>query len=312
MITDPNRSLRHRIISGTIATWLGAPAVTAAITAFTTNSLETIALNAAGPFLPMTLVTLCVVLNITDVPTARLPSTMDPKSVRRMMDRIVSIATRGLRSQERFDAQRDIDRGMEQMTALLGKDPWITIEDHVRTDAPVHMLMRAERISGAMMLAEWSQKRLGHDQNEYAELLARCLPSMVAIIRDFGLDPRNLVPGTARLPGQDLSSPVPLPLLAAPVRNLADEWLNGDNTGVPEMERILADGAATRDLRSLEADWARARATSEPEDVDAVDASFRVGVDRISATLSEAIGLRARKDRDQLSTNVRYLDAKHG
>lgn len=310
-VIEPNLRIRQRIFGAIMTAWLGIPAVTTGGVAIATGSIETGLSVAAAPLLVLTITTMAIALGVTDKPTARIPVTMDPRSVRRMLERLVSIATKGLKSEDRFDAQRDIDDGIRQMTALLGKDPWIPVEGHKRIEAPVHMVMRAERISSCMLLGDWSEKRLGHDAEEYAELLASCLPSMVAVIRDFGLDPRNLVPAMTRLPGQDLGNPVPLPQLAAPVRSLADQWLNGDNTGVPEMERILADGAATRDLRSLEADWARARATSDPEDVDAVDASFKVGVDRISATLSEAIGLRARKDRDQLSTNVRYLDTKH-
>jgi len=308
---NPNKTLRDRIVWGAMSAWFGIPAAVAGTTALATGNLEIGVITGMGPLVGISVIVMATIMTISHDPTIRAPATIDPVSVKRMMERLVSMATRGLRSEERHDAQRDVDRGIEQMTILLGKDPWIAVEDENPAEAPEHMEMRAERISQSMDLAEWSASRIGHDRKEYVGSLAGCLAAMVAIIRDFGLDPRGMVPGTRRLPGQDLGAPVPLPLLAAPVRTLADEWLNGDNAGVPEMERIVADTAATRELKALEADWARARATSEPENVDAVDASFRIGVDRISATLSEAITLRARKDRDQLSTNVRYLDAKH-
>lgn len=246
-----------------------------------------------------------------DPPTRRIPAHMDPSSVSRMIERLRSISSIGLPARDRHDAQRDIDDGCSQLEAMFGKQPWIAVDKQPADQVPEHMALRSERIGQATDLGRWAADPKGRDRTDYAKHLATVLPTLVAVARDFGLDPRTLDPGTRRLPGQTLDDPVPLPELAAPVRALAREWLEGDNATVPTLERITADTAATGELDALEAAWAQARASNPPEEIDTVDASFRRGVDRISAALSDAIALRARSDRDVLDTNVRFLDSKH-
>lgn len=246
-----------------------------------------------------------------EAPTLALPKGFDRGSFPRMLDRLASISMNGLPPSERIAAQRDIDAGDEHLRHMLGKEAWVSVSGKNGEPVPETMRMRSEAITSRAMLAKWSSSKHGVFEAGFRNELAGILPTIVAIIRDFGLEPRGFAPSSRRLPGQDLGAPTAVPLLAAPARTLAAEWLNGDNGSVPMLDRIEADKAATTELDALESAWVQARSTTPPEEVDGVDASFQRGIGRLCATLSETIALRARTDRDVLETNVRYLDVKH-
>jgi hypothetical protein len=243
--------------------------------------------------------------------TSALPAGSDPQALSRMLGRLVSISRKGLPAGDRMAAQREIDAGSEQIEHLFGKEAWVVANELAANPVPDQMSIRSETIASSEMLGRLAARKHGTSPAYFKTLLAWILPTIVAVIRDFGLDPKGFAPSSRRLPGQDLGTPVSVPLLASRARALACEWLDGDNAGVPMLDRIEADKAATVELDSLESAWSQARSTTPEQNVDEVDASFQRGIDRLSAKLSETIALRSKADRDALETNVRYLDAKH-
>jgi hypothetical protein len=310
-VKDLNQRRFDRIIGGGFALWILIPVLNMATAMLPGFSYDGALGRSVGVFIMGAFMLMLTVSNMDSTPTRRLPDGFERRSLSIMLDRLIAIASKGLPAGERRTAQQEIDAGAEQLTLMLGKNPWVAIKGHDKHAAEEHMDQRADDLRRYSHIGKKAEKIHGTGTREFTENLSVVLTTMVAVIRDFGLDPRNLAPGNRRLPGQNLGDPVPLPRLAAPVRTLAEDWLKGDNASVPPLERITADTAATTELAALETAWANARSSAEPEDVDAVDESFGRGVDRISAALSDAIALRARTDRDALDVNVRYLDAKH-
>lgn len=248
---------------------------------------------------------------VSEMPTRSLPTGTDRRSFTIMVERLASISRSGLSPAERLHAQREIDAADEQLRHMLGKETWVSVAGLPSKPAEPNMRLRSEALSSNTEITRWSAAKHGVFEYGLRTRLALLLPTIVAVIRDFGLDPKGFAPSTRRLPGQDLDHPTAIPLMAAPARTLAAEWLDGDNGSVPTVDRMDADKAATTELDALESAWAQARTTADAAQVDDVDASFQRGLDRISARLSAAIMLRARTDRDVLETNVRYLDVKH-
>lgn len=252
-----------------------------------------------------------VVTAVEDKRTLAAPEGFDTSSFGRMLERLRTISRDGLSAADRIAAQRDVDAGSEHVHHILGKEPWVAVANLESKPASDQMRMRSDTMEEAARLGRFAGAKHGISAEIFRQELAAILPTIVAIVRDFGLEPRGFAPNSRRLPGQDLGTPTAVPLLAAPARTLAAEWLNGDNGSVPMLDRLEADKAATTELDALESAWAQARSTTPPEEVDGVDASFQRGIGRLCATLSETIALRARTDRDVLETNVRYLDVKH-
>lgn len=252
-----------------------------------------------------------IVTAAEDKRTLTLPEGFDASSFARMLERLRTISRDGLSAADRIPAQRDVDAGSDHIQHILGKEPWVAVANLQSKPASQQMRMRSDAMEEAARLGRFAGAKHGVSPEIFRQELAAILPTIVAIIQDFGLEPRGFAPSSRRLPGQDLGNPTAVPLLAAPARTLAAEWLNGDNGSVPMLDRLEADKAATTELDALESAWAQARSTTPPEEVDDVDASFQRGIGRLCATLSETIALRARTDRDVLETNVRYLDLKH-
>jgi hypothetical protein len=309
-VEDPNAKRADRMMGGLAASALALP-----------PTLGVGMYMAGAHGLAIGFVTLVVVMAegmlgsmfanaMTCVPTMRPAIGTDMQAMSTMLKRLRDVSRHGLPASERHEAQSEIGRASELLEQMLGCEPWVAVREFTAQEPKEHMRLRSEYINDHVEIGEWAARPNGTEDRPFRRHLASILPTLVAVMRDFGLDPGTFAPEARRLPGQDLGTPISLPMLAAPVRTLANEWLTGDNASVPMLERITADAAAGRELDALEAAWANARVSSAPEDVDEVDAQFLKGVDRISATLSEAVALRARRDRDVLSTNVRYLDAK--
>lgn len=309
-IEDPNAAHARRMKNRLIASALTLPPSLAVAMHLSGADAMTIGFVSFITVLTDVMLAPFMASQMMSAPTMRPELGTDMQAMNAMLTRLRDISRDGLPVSERQEAQSEIERAAVLLEQLLGSEPWVAVREFAAKEPKEHMRLRSESINDHIELGEWAARPNGTENRPYRRHLASILPTLVAVMRDFGLDPGTFAPVAKRLPGQDLGTPVSLPLLAAPVRTLANEWLTGDNASVPMLERITADAAAGRELDALEAAWANARVSSAPEDVDEVDAQFLKGVDRISATLSEAVALRARKDRDVLSTNVRYLDAK--
>lgn len=308
-----DRNKKHSI-GIAVGLWLASFSIAAATLWFTISQGYEAYLVVLSTMIAAIVVAIPVVLGFTflfEPITSALPAGCDPQALSRMLERLVSISRKGLSASDRMTAQREIDAGAEQIEHLFGKEAWVVANGLAANPVPDQMSIRSETIASCHRLGTLAARKHGTSTAYFQSLLAWILPTLVAVIRDFGLDPRSFAPSSRRLPGQDLGTPVAVPLLAARAHTLANEWLDGDNASVPMLDRIEADKAATTELDALETAWSQARSTTAEEDVDDVDASFQRGIDRLSAKLSETISLRSKIDRDALETNVRYLDAKH-
>jgi hypothetical protein len=250
---------------------------------------------------------------VVDNPTRALPKGMSPLSIRSALWRLHEASQRGLLPNERLSTQRMIDDAVAQMRHLLdGQEPWIAAGmDMAKTDTR-HLAVRGDVLwKSCSGLCKAAESPHGSNRLFMAAEINRIVPLMGSIAQDFGLDATGLVPTTARVAGQRLDHPVELPMLSAPLRRLAEEWSSKPNEGVDVLVRIEADGAAGKDLRALEAAWGAARDSASPEEVDAIDAKYMAGAERLCATLSQAIADRSKRNFDQLETTTRYIEQKH-
>lgn len=254
---------------------------------------------------------LLAVVTVTDKNTLAPPKGFDTSSFDRMMHVLASISRNGLPASDRNDVQKAVQAGSDQIGYMLGREPWVAAHGNQVGPVQEHMRLRSEDLEAAVKVRRYTRMRGGVYPPALRKELALILPTIVSVIRDFGLDPVGFASNGRRLPGQEISDPQPVPTLSSHARRLADEWLTGDNASVPALMRLEADKTATTELDDLESAWVHARSSAPADGIEEIDASFLKGIDRISARLSETIALRARNDRDLLETNVRYLDARH-
>lgn len=308
---DANRKRQYRIGAGLGTTAAAMPLTAVAYGLF--NDFTGIGIVAVTTVMAALFAypALLAAVVVTDEHTLAPPKGFDTSSFDRMMHVLASMARNGLPASDRPEVQKAVQAGSDQIGYMLGKEPWVAAHGNQTGPIESHMRLRSEVLESAVTLRRYTMMRGGVHPPALRKELALILPTIVSVIRDFGLDPVGFAPVERRLPGQEIGDPSPVPMLSSHARRLADEWMGGNNASVPDLMRLEADKAATTELDELEGSWAQARSTTPSDRVDEIDASFRRGVDSISARLSETIALRARSDRDLLETNVRYLDAKH-
>lgn len=253
------------------------------------------------------------ILNLTKTdPTPRIPLEMRG-SPRRIANLLATASRQGMTPMDRLVVQRELDMTVETLTILSGKDPWI-VAAHNRsqvTGLDDHLKVRADRLLEAEYIFSLVEKRSGSSIAELRRVMTWFVPLLASVAADFGLDATGLVPTSARVPGQMLDKPTPIPLLSESLHRLATEWRDGANDLIDPLVRIEADAAAGRDLRALENAWAVARADASPELVDQVDERFTKAAASLSSTLAEAIAMRGRTQMDALEIEARYIKSKH-
>jgi len=245
-------------------------------------------------------------------PTPRIPKEMR-HSPRRIAKLLMTASRQGMTPMDRLVAQRELETTVEALSILCGKEPWIAAAQNCVAVSGLddHLKVRADRLIEAEYMFSLVEKRSGSSIKRLRYVTAWFVPLLASVAADFGLDATGLVPTSARVSGQILDKPTPIPLLSESLHRLATEWRDGANDLVDPLIRIEADAAAGRDLRALENAWAVARADASPELVDQVDERFTKAAASLSATLAEAIAMRGRTQMDALEIEARYIESKH-
>lgn len=234
-------------------------------------------------------------------------------SPRRIAALLATASRQGMTPMDRVIANAEIERTVDALTRLCGKEPWITAaKEQVKVSGlDDHLKVRADRLAEAEYLFEHVEKVNGSGIAKLRNAMAYFVPLLASVATDFGLDTKGLTPTTSRVIGQTLGEPVPISDMSASLNRLAVEWRDGANDAVDLLIRIEADAAAGRDLRGLETAWAAARADAKPEDLDAIDRTYADAGARLSATLSDAIAARGKAQMQTLEIESRYIEAKH-
>lgn len=253
--------------------------------------------------------------------TPRQPMFMR-EAVGDMARMLVRLSNEGLTPRERPAAQRVLDQGARALHDLMGEAPWLAAARADYTSYGDNLIVFDENDHPASIgaqlqlhlerLAALGERPHGTGVRVARRTIHHTLPAMTAIARAFDLDVSGLAPTDRILPGMSTARPVLLGDMAGHVHQLAERWASSSNRDVDPMLRMDADAAAGRDLRDLERVWAAARASSAPEDVKAVDESYKRSTDALAATLSAALEAASKADADALTTHSGYIAAKHG
>lgn len=245
-------------------------------------------------------------------PTPRISGDLR-ESPRRIAGLLAKASRHGMAPMDRIVAQHELERTVEALTLLCGKDPWIAAAQSNTnvTGLDDHLKVRADRLVEAGYLFELVEPKIGCSISNLRAVMAYFVPLLASVASDFGLDTTGLTPTTARVSGQVLSEPIPISHMSESLHRLATEWREGANDLVDTLVRIDADAAAGRDLRALENAWAVARADAAPELVDAVDERFGKAAASLSATLADAIAARGQAQMRTLEIEARYVETKH-
>lgn len=247
-----------------------------------------------------------------DDPTPRIPDDL-MASPRRISSLLATASRHGMSPMDRIVANAELERTVDALTRLCGKEPWIAAgQIHKKvTGLDDHLKIRADRLTQADYLFDLVEERTGAYPRKLIEAVAYFVPLLASVATDFGLDTTGLTPTTARVAGQVLGEPIPISHMSESLHRLASEWRDGANDLVDPLTRIDADAAAGRDLRALENAWAVARSDAPPELVDDVDERFGKAAATLSATLADAIALRGRAQMQTLEIEARYVETKH-
>jgi hypothetical protein len=245
-------------------------------------------------------------------PTPRIPADL-MASPRRIAQLLATASKQGMTPLDRVVANGEIERTVDALTRLCGKEPWIAAaqEQAKVTGLDDHLKVRADRIVEAEYLFARVENPTGTDVAKLRNAMAYFVPLLASLASDFGLETKGLTASTSRVIGQVLDEPVPICEMSSSLNRLAAEWRDGANDAVDVLVRIEADAAAGRDLRGLENAWAAARADAKPEDVDSIDASYAKAGARLAATLSDAIAARGRLQLQTLEIETRFIETKH-
>lgn len=308
---EPNKrliSIVDRTVGGVMATPMAASAT---LLAFGEGMFAMLAFVTYIPLMLLMMVYAHSHFGISD-PTPRISRDLR-ESPRRIAGLLAKASRHGMTPMDRIVAQHELERAVEALTLLCGKDPWIAAAQSNTNVSGLddHLKVRADRLVEADYIFDLVEPKLGCSISKLRAVMAYFVPLLASVATDFGLDTTGLTPTTARVAGQVLGEPIPISHMSESLHRLASEWRDGANDLVDTLIRIDADAAAGRDLRALENAWAVARSDAPPELVDAVDERFGKAAATLSATLADAIALRGRAQMQTLEIEARYVETKH-
>jgi hypothetical protein len=146
--------------------------------------------------------------------------------------------------------------------------------------------------------------------------IARMVGPVEVLCRALGLDPWTFGPNADSVPQwglEDEASTDEESSMLSPsreVRELGRTWIKGPQVGSSEVI-ASANAAARDDLDDLERRWHTARSNAVRGDLERIDGDFAAGCGILADRLRDAIAHRSGILRDDLSTNLRYLESKH-
>lgn len=252
--------------------------------------------------------------------TLALPANMGPAQIRSISEDLSNAIKTGLHPDDRDRLQRNVMDACVTIERLTGRSPrWIMEHDDPITvpsglkDCAVQLRKSAKTLIREMEVENGGRMTVARSA------VARMVGPVEVLCKALGLDPWTFGPNIDSIPqwmattSRDGASTDEESSMLSPsreVRELGRTWIKGPQVGSPEVV-ASANAAARDDIDDLERRWHMARSNAVREDLERIDGDFAAGCGILADRLRDAIAHRSGILRDDLSTNLRYLESKH-